>query len=132
MDASTGPGNVGKRRRLTIAELSEILDGVAERLKRKAVCHPPAPHAEQRAPEKIYQAKPKKCFSKAAKLGAPEKILSLVALNPEWGTQRLKKSLADQGVSLSRQSIHKILLKHNLNRPAMRKAWQATRKETNP
>jgi len=131
MDATTGSGNVGKRRRLTMAELAEILDGVAERLKSKTA-RPLALHAEQGAPEEICQAKPKKCISKAAKLGAPEKILSLVALNPEWGTQRLKKSLADQGVSLSRQSIHKILLKHKLNKPAMRKAWQATQKETNP
>lgn len=131
MDASTGPGNVGKRRRLTMAELAEILDGVAERLKSKTA-RPLALHAEQGAPEEICQAKPKKYFSKAAALGAPEKILALVALNPERGTQRLKKSLADQGISLSRQSIHKILLKYNLNRPAMRKAWQATQKETNP
>ena len=131
MDTSMGPGNIEKRRRLTMAELAEILDGVAERLKSKTA-RPLALHAEQGSPKEICQAKPKKCFSKAATLGAPEKILSLVALNPEWGTQRLKKSLADQGVSLSRQSIHKILLKHKLNKPAMRKAWQATQKETNP
>ena len=129
MDASMGSGTVVKRRRLTMAELAEILDGVAERLKSKTA-RPLAPLAEQGAV--ICKAKPKKCFSKAATLGAPEIILSLVALNPEWGTQRLKKSLADQGVSLSRQSIHKILLKHKLNKPAMRKAWQATQKETNP
>ncbi len=131
MDASKGPGNVGKPRRLTIAEFAEILDGVAEKLKSKTV-RSLAPLAEQRAAEKIYQAKPKKYFSKAAALGAPEKILALVAFNPKWGTQRLATSLSEQGISLSRQSIHKILLKYNLNRPAMRKAWQARQKETNP
>lgn len=131
MDTSMGPGIVGKRRRLTMAELAEILDGVAERLKSKTA-RPLASLAEQGAPEEICQAKPKKFFSKAAALGAREKILALVVINPDWGTQRLKKSLADQGVSLSRQSIHKILLKHNLNQPAMRKAWQATQKEMKP
>ncbi|MDA8428272.1 MAG: hypothetical protein M0T70_03350 [Geobacteraceae bacterium] len=131
MDSSKAPGTVVKRRRLTMAEFAEILDGVAEKLKSKTV-RPLAPLAEQSATEEIYQAKPKKYISKIALLGAPEKILALVALNPERGTQRLKKSLAEQGISLSRQSIHKILLKHNLNRPAMRKAWQATQKETNP
>lgn len=131
MDASNVSGTVGKRRRLTVAEFAAILDSVAEKMKSKTV-RPLVQFAEQRAPEVIYQAKPKKYFSKAAAFGAPEKILALVALNPERGTQRLKKSLAEQGISLSRQSIHKILLKHNLNRPAMRKAWQATQKETNP
>ena len=69
MDTSMGPGNIEKRRRLTMAELAEILDGVAEKLKSKTV-RPFVPLAEQRAPE-IYQAKPKKYFSKAAALGAP-------------------------------------------------------------
>ena len=131
MDASNAPGSVVKRRRLTVEEFAEILDGVAEKLKSKTV-RPFVPLAEQGAQEVVYQAKPKKYFSKAAAFGAPEKILALVALNSEWGTQRLKKSLAEQGISLSRQSIHKILLKHNLNRPAMRKAWQARQKETSP
>jgi len=131
MDISNNPGTVEKRRQITIAEFAEILDRVAEKLKSKTV-RPLAQLPDQRAPEEICQAKPKKYFSKAAALGAPEKILALVALNPERGTQRLKKSLAEQGISLSRQSIHKILLKHNLNCPAMRKAWQATQKETNP
>ena len=131
MDISNAPGTVEKRRRLTMAEFAEILDGVAEKLKSKTV-RSLVPLAEERAAERIYQAKPKKYFSKAAAFGAPEKILALVALNPERGTQRLKKSLAEQGISLSRQSIHKILLEHNLNRPAMRKAWQARQKEANP
>ncbi|HML79034.1 hypothetical protein [Geobacter sulfurreducens] len=131
MDASNAPGTVVKRRRLTMAEFAAILDSVAEKLKSKTV-RPLAPLPELRAPEEIYQEKPKKYFSKAAAFGASEKILALVALNPERGTQRLKKSLAEQGISLSRQSIHKILLKHNLNRPAMRKTWQARQKETNP
>lgn len=107
-----------------MAEFAEILDGVAEKLKSKTV-RPLAQLPEQSATEKIYQAKPKKYISKIALLGAQEKILSLVALYPEWGTKKLANSLSEQGISLSRQSIHKVLLKHNLNRPAMRKAWQA-------
>lgn len=132
MDPSKEPGTVVKRRRLTLAELSKILDSVAAKRKDERLLSPVAPFVEKKIRQEIYQAKPKKYFSKAAAFGAPEKILALVALNPELGTQRLKKSLAEQGISLSRQSIHKILLKHNLNRPAMRKAWQARQKETNP
>ena len=131
MDTFTGPGNVVKRRRLTMAELAEILDGVAEKLKSRTVL-PFAPLTEQRVPEEINQIKPKKYFSKAAALGAPEKILSLVALNPEWGPQRLAKSLADQGISLSCQSIYRILRKYKLNHLTMRKAWQTTQKEMYP
>lgn len=131
MDASNAPGTVVKRRRLTMTEFAAILDSVAEKLKSKTV-RPLASLADQSAIEESYVAKPKKYVSKTAVFGAPENILSLVALNPEHGTQRLKKLLAEQGIFLSRQSIHKILLKHNLNRSAMRKAWQATQKETNP
>ena len=131
MDSSKAPGTVVKRRRLTMEEFAEILDGVAEKLKSKTVL-PLDPLTEQSATEEIYQAKPKKYISKIAVLGASEKILSLVALYPEWGTKKLANSLSEQGISLSRQSIHKILLKHNLNRLAMRKAWQATQKEMNP
>jgi hypothetical protein len=120
-----------KPRRLTIAELSEILDSVAAKQKIKTVC-PVVPLVETKTHYEIYQSKPKKYISKAVALGAPEKILALVALYPGWGTKKLANALADQGVSLSRQSIHKILCKHNLNLPAMRKAWQATQKETNP
>ena len=132
MDSSRHPGTVEKRRRLTMAELSEILDSVSAKRKDETALSPVAPLVEKKTHQEIHRAKPKKYVSKAAALGAPEKILALVALNPEWGTQRLAKSLSDQGISLSRQSIHKILLKHNLNRPAMRKAWQAMQKETNP
>jgi hypothetical protein len=131
MDISNAPGTVGKRRRLTMAEFAAILDGVAEKLKSKTV-RPLATLPEQSATEKIYQAKPKKYISKIAVLGTQEKILSLVALYPAWGTKKLANSLADQGISLSRQSVHKILLKYNLNRLAMRKAWQVRQKETNP
>lgn len=130
MDSLKDHGAVSKRRRLTMSELREILDKVTATRKNITECFA-APIAETRTRKKICRAKPRKYFSKAAEVGAPEKILALVAMNPEWGTLRLKKSLADQGVSLSRQSIHKILLKHNLNLPVMRKAWQATQKETN-
>ncbi len=131
MDSSKAPGTVVKRRRLTMEEFAEILDGVAEKLKSKTVL-PLDPFTEQSATEEIYQAKPKKYFSKAAALGTPEKILALVASDPGWGTKKLANALADQGISLSRQSIYKILRKHNLNLPGMRKAWQAAQKETNP
>lgn len=131
MDSSKAPGTVVKRRRLTMAELSEILDSVAAKRKTITVC-PITPLVETRVRQEIYQPKPKKYFSKAAALGVPEKILVLVASDPGWGTKKLANALADQGISLSRQSIHKILRKHNLNLPGMRKAWQAAQKETNP
>lgn len=79
----------------------------------------------------LLTTKTRKHFSKTAALGATEKILALVAQYPEWGTKKLADFLADQGISLNRQSIHKILIKYNLNHPAMRKAWQDTQKETN-
>lgn len=131
MDISRVQGTAVKPRRLTMAELSEILDSVAAKQKIKTVCKV-VPLVETKTHQEIYQPKPKKYVSKAVAMGAPEKILALVMLNPEQGTLRLKKSLADQGISLSRQSIHKILCKYNLNLPAMRKTWQATQKETNP
>ncbi|MBI5655628.1 MAG: helix-turn-helix domain-containing protein [Geobacter sp.] len=114
-----------------MAEFSEILDSVAAKLKNKTEC-PAAPLVEKKARQEVYQAKPKNYVSKTAALGATEKILTLVKQCPEWGTKKIADALRLQEVSLSRQSIHKILLKYNLNRPAMRKAWQATQKEMNP
>ncbi|WP_205743268.1 helix-turn-helix domain-containing protein [Geobacter sp. FeAm09] len=55
--------------------------------------------------------------------GTEEKILALVETHPEWGTQRLRNALEYQHVSLSRQSVYKILKKYNLNIPSMRKQW---------
>lgn len=130
MDIENIPGTVVKPRRLTMAELSEILDSVAAKRRSVMVC-PVDPFVETRIQLKNYEPKPKKYFSKTAALGAPEKILALVASDPGWGTKKLANALADQGISLSRQSIHKILCKHNLNLPGMRKAWQAAQKETN-
>ncbi len=131
MDSSTTSGAVVKRRRLTMAEFSEILDSVAAERRNKAEC-PAAPLVEEKVCQEVYQAKPKNYVSKAAALGAAEKILTLVKQCPEWGTKKIADALRLQEVSLSRQSIHKILLKYSLNRPAMRKVWQARQKEMNP
>lgn len=114
-----------------MAEFSEILESVAAKRRNKSEC-PTAPLLEKKAHQEVYQAKPKNYVSKIAALGAAEKILTLVKQYPEWGTKKIADALRLQEVSLSRQSIHKILLKYNLNRPAMRKAWQATQKEMNP
>ena len=122
-------GRAVKQSRLTVAEFAERLDNVARSQNKimaslmdnsgdKRICK------ESLTTTEIF-------VSKAAARKAPDKILALLELHPEWGTQRLAKSLADQGIILSRQSIHKILVKFNLNLPSMRKAWQATQRETN-
>lgn len=134
MNSSTTEERAVKRRRLTVAELTEILDSVAANRKHITV-KPLAPLECETGNNKRrdeFISKPKKRFSKVKALGAVEKILALVDMNPEWGTQRLAKSLADQGISTSRQYIHTILIKYNLNQPAMRKAWKANQKEMKP
>lgn len=82
----------------------------------------------------LLTTKTRKHFSKTAALGATEKILANVLANvaqyPEWGTKKLADSLDLQGVSLSRQAIHTILVRHNLNRALLRKAWRYNLKET--
>lgn len=119
-----------KQNRLTVAELAERLDNVA-RSRNKVMASLMDNSGDKKICKESFTTTDI-IFSKAAAREAPDKVLALLELHPEWGTQRLAKSLADQGIILSRQSIHKILVKFNLNLPAMRKKWWATQKEINP
>ena len=133
LESIARPENMGravKQSRLTVAEFAERLDNVA-RSQNKII----ASLMDNSGDKKICKESSTTTdifFSKAAARKAPDKILELLELHPEWGTQRLANSLADQGIILSRQSIHKILVKFNLNLPAKRKAWWANQKGINP
>ena len=111
-------------RRLTMAELSEILDGVGKPSGKEGVSR-----FDLLESKVSLTTRTRKRFSKTAALGATEKILALVAKYPEWGTKKLAESLNLQGVSLSRQAIHTILARNNLNRSSMRKTWSNNQKE---
>ncbi len=114
-------------RRLTMAELAEILDSVGKPSGKEGVSR--FDLLESKGP---LTTRTREHFSKTAALGATEKILALVAQYPECGTKKLADSLVLQGVSLSRQAIHTILVKHNLNRASMRKTWSKNQKEPKP
>lgn len=106
-------------RRLTIAEFAEILGSVVVPPKKAEIRS--SFHSKSKP---LMAAKARNFISKAVALGVPEKILALVARCPEWGTKKLADSLRREGISLSRQSIHKFLVKNNLNRLSLRKSWK--------
>jgi hypothetical protein len=127
---SQNKGCAVKQDRLTIAEFSERLENVARSQNKVMASLMDDSGVKENCKESSKATN--MYFSKAAACVAPDKILALLKQYPEWGTKRLAKSLAEQGVFLSRQSIHKILVKYNLNLPSMRKAWWANQKEINP
>lgn len=125
MDLIKTEGTAVKRRRLTMVELAEILNGVTQ----------PQQNVPLNASTHLKNimslpANARNYFSKSAALGAPEKILTLVAQYPEWGAKKLADFLKVEEICLSRQSIHKFLAKHNLNRRSLRTSWKHNLKET--
>lgn len=92
MDSSNVSGTVGRRRRFTVAELSEILDSVAAKRKDERALSPVAPFVEKKICQEIYQAKPEKYFTKAAAFGAPEKNPGAGGFKPRTGDTTAEKN----------------------------------------
>ena len=110
--------NKVRGRRITVEEMAEILKRV-NKTQGNLINNPTILNEYNKSPIE----KKKKYFSKAAALGATERILSLVLINPNWGPTKLSNILMLEDISLTRQSVHKILAKHKLNLRKLRKIW---------